>query len=211
MMGTKIRCSRETGMKPFVIIGGATGLAILPTLLLAQTPPAGRGNAVTPRQSFEKFTVEGQPIDRRAPELGTDHPVFPGQTHAPYHRTTDVAVTTIASGLDNPWAVVRLPSGRFLITEKPGRIPHPQRGRFGLSYHQRRYAAGVLPRTGRPPRRRVGSELSRATTESSSSTCVSSTPTLRPSRRQCRRWVRTRACCRMCAPSFRAHRSPIER
>jgi len=91
-------------------------------LLLAQTPPAGRGNAGTARRSFEKFTVEGQPIDKRPPELDTDHPVFPGQTHAPYHKTTDVAVTTIASGLDNPWAVALLPSGRFLVTEKPGRI-----------------------------------------------------------------------------------------
>ena len=71
---------------------------------------------------LEKFTVEGQPIDKRPPELDTDHPVFPGQTHAPYHRTTDVAVATIASGLDNPWAVDLLPSGRFIISEKPGRF-----------------------------------------------------------------------------------------
>ena len=109
-------------MKRFVMIGAVAGLAILPAWLMAQTAPAGRGNAGTTRRSFEKFTVEGQPIDRRPPELDTDHPVFPGQTHAPYHKTTDVAVTTIASGLDNPWAVALLPSGRFLITEKPGRL-----------------------------------------------------------------------------------------
>ena len=104
-------------MKRFVMIGAVAGLAILPAWLMAQTAPAGRGNAGTTRRSFEKFTVEGQPIDRRPPELDTDHPVFPGQTHAPYHKTTDVAVTTIASGLDNPWAVGLLPSGRFLITQ----------------------------------------------------------------------------------------------
>src|SRR5262245_8713988 len=109
-------------MKRFVTIGAVAGLAMLPELLMAQTAPAGRGNAGTTRRSFEKFTVEGQPIDKRPPELDTDHPVFPGQTHAPYHKTTDVAVTTIASGLDNPWAVALLPSGRFLITEKPGRL-----------------------------------------------------------------------------------------
>ena len=95
---------------------------MFPALLMAQTPPAGRGNAAPVRQSFEKFTVEGQPIDKRPPELDTDHPVFPGQTHAPFHKTTDVAVTTIASNLDTPWAVALLPSGRFLVTEKPGRI-----------------------------------------------------------------------------------------
>ena len=109
-------------MKRIVMIGAVAGLAMLPALLMAQTPPAGRGNAGTVRRSFEKFTVEGQPIDKRPPELDTDHPVFPRQTHAPYHKTTDVAVTTIASGLDNPWAVALLPSGRFLITEKPGRL-----------------------------------------------------------------------------------------
>src|SRR5438034_2543166 len=107
-------------MKRLMMMGAVAGLATVP-LLRAQTAPAGRGNAGATRPSFEKFTVEGQPIDRRPPELDTDHPVFPGQTHAPHHKTTDVAVTTIASGLDNPWAVVLLPSGRFLITEKPGR------------------------------------------------------------------------------------------
>src|SRR6188474_1411407 len=95
----------ETAMNPLVITWAVAGLSICPALLMAQTPPAGRGNAGVTRRSFEKFTVEGQPIDRRPPELDTDHPVFPGQTHAPYHKTTDVAVTTIASGLENPWAV----------------------------------------------------------------------------------------------------------
>src|SRR6476660_610868 len=109
-------------MKRIVMIGAVAGLAMLPAWLMAQTPPAGRGNAGTARRSFEKFTVEGQPIDKRPPELETDHPVFPRQTHAPYHKTTDVAVTTIASGLENPWAVAILPSGRYLVTEKPGRL-----------------------------------------------------------------------------------------
>src|SRR5436309_15043622 len=108
-------------MKRIVMIGAVAGLTMVP-LLTAQTTPAGRGNAGTVRRSFEKFTVEGQPIDKRRPELDTDHPVFPGQTHAPYHKTIDVAVTTIAGGLDNPWAVALLPSGRYLITEKPGRL-----------------------------------------------------------------------------------------
>ena len=107
-------------MKRIVMIGVVAGVAMV-SLLNAQSPTAGRGNAAT-RRPFEKFTVEGQPVDKRPPELDTDHPVFPGQTHAPYHKTTDVAVTTIASGLDTPWGVELLPSGRFLITEKAGRL-----------------------------------------------------------------------------------------
>ena len=103
-------------------------LAMIPAPVLAQIPPQtpppppppARG--VQARQPFQKFTVEGQPVDRRTPELDTDHPVFAGQTRAPYHKTVDVSVTTIATGLDVPWAVEQLPSGRFLITEKAGRL-----------------------------------------------------------------------------------------
>src|SRR5215217_7082564 len=112
--------SKRTYMKPLVTICTAATFALPCAILLAQTPAAG--NAAGRRRPFEIFTVEGQPIDKRPPQLDTDHPVFPGQTHAPYHKTVDVSVTTIASNLDNPWAVALLPSGRFLITEKPGRI-----------------------------------------------------------------------------------------
>ena len=107
-------------MKRLLTIAAAATLAMPCAILLAQTPAGG--NAAPARRPFEIFRVEGQPIDKRPPQLDTDHPVFPGQTHAPYHKTGDVSVTTIASNLDNPWAVALLPSGRFLITEKPGRI-----------------------------------------------------------------------------------------
>src|SRR5215217_3124215 len=112
--------SKRTYMKPLVTICTAATFALPCAILLAQTPAAG--NAAGRRRPFETFTVEGQPIDRRPPQLESDHPVFPGQTHAPYHKTVDVSVTTIGSNLDNPWALALLPSGRFLITEKPGRI-----------------------------------------------------------------------------------------
>src|SRR5262245_37130388 len=95
---------RRLNMKRSVVIAAIAGLALLSTLLMAQTP-AGRGNPAAVRRSFEKLTVEGQPIDKRLPELDTDHPVFPGQTHAPYHKTAGVAVTTVASDLNTPWAV----------------------------------------------------------------------------------------------------------
>jgi glucose/arabinose dehydrogenase len=95
-------------------------LTLFPAIVLAQTPPPAP--APQGRRTFEKFTIEGQPVDRRPPELDTDHPVFLGQTRAPYHKTHDIAVTTIAGDLNNPWAVQLLPSGRFLITEKAGRL-----------------------------------------------------------------------------------------
>jgi len=110
-------------MTRIAITCAVVGLAMIPTPLMAQTPqtpPPTKG--VQGRQPIPKFTVEGQPVDRRTPELDTDHPVFAGQTRAPYHKTVDVVVTTIAEGLDVPWAVEQLPSGRFLITEKAGRL-----------------------------------------------------------------------------------------
>jgi len=110
-------------MTRIAITCAVVALAMIPTPLMAQTPqtpPPTKG--VQGRQPIPKFTVEGQPVDRRTPELDTDHPVFAGQTRAPYHKTVDVVVTTIAEGLDVPWAVEQLPSGRFLITEKAGRL-----------------------------------------------------------------------------------------
>src|SRR6476619_2456727 len=104
-------------MKRFVFVSIAAAVLTTSAILLAQTP--GRGNAPQPPRNLEIFTVEGQPIDHRTPELDTDHPVFPGQTRPPYHKTVDVDVTTISSTLNVPWGVQLLPSGRFLITEKP--------------------------------------------------------------------------------------------
>ncbi|MEZ5421381.1 MAG: PQQ-dependent sugar dehydrogenase, partial [Vicinamibacterales bacterium] len=108
-------------MTRLAIAYAVAGLVMMPAPAPAQTPQAPAPNRAV-RRSFEKHTVEGEPIDRRAPELDTDRPVFPGQTRAPYHKTVDVEVTTIASGLDVPWAVEQLPSGRYLITEKAGRL-----------------------------------------------------------------------------------------
>src|SRR3954469_14245556 len=34
----------------------------------------------------------------------------------------DLRVQTVAQGLDHPWAVAFLPQGRYLVTERPGRM-----------------------------------------------------------------------------------------
>jgi glucose/arabinose dehydrogenase len=114
-----------------LLLGGAclVGFALVPLIAMAQpapagrgATPAGRGGACTARCNFDKRMVEGQPIDTRPTQLEGDHPIFAGQTRAPYHKTVDVNVATVAQHLDNPFAVAQLPSGRFLVTEKPGRI-----------------------------------------------------------------------------------------
>ena len=40
----------------------------------------------------------------------------------PKQATSDFTVTTLAQNLSNPWSVAELPDGRFLITEKSGRL-----------------------------------------------------------------------------------------
>jgi glucose/arabinose dehydrogenase len=97
---------------------------MIPAPLMAQTPPpqAATAKGVQARQTFQKFTVEGQPVDRRTPELDTDHPVFPARLARRITRRSTSWSRPIAEGLDVPWAVEQLPSGRFLITEKAGRL-----------------------------------------------------------------------------------------
>jgi glucose/arabinose dehydrogenase len=83
---------------------------------LAQAP------ATSPRYKVYS-TVEGQPIDPRPPEKRDDKPLFPEQTHAPYHATAPYKVTTLTSALHAPWSMAFLPEGNILITEKlPGAL-----------------------------------------------------------------------------------------
>ncbi len=67
--------------------------------------------------------ADGKSVEVRPPNGRGQKPAFAGQTRAPYHRgrvTYDARV--IASGLEHPWSIAFLPDGRFLITERPGRL-----------------------------------------------------------------------------------------
>jgi glucose/arabinose dehydrogenase len=49
-------------------------------------------------------------------------PALAVQTNAPEAPKTAIKLTTVAEGLENPWALEFLPDGRLLVTEKPGRL-----------------------------------------------------------------------------------------
>jgi glucose/arabinose dehydrogenase len=65
----------------------------------------------------------GGPADARPANDPNQKPALAGQTDAP-ERVSNVTVelVTAAEGLVNPWGLAFLPNGKFLITERPGRL-----------------------------------------------------------------------------------------
>jgi len=65
----------------------------------------------------------GDPVETRPANGAEQQPAFPGQTRAPGVRTeATLAHTVVASGLVEPWGLALLPDGRWLVTERPGRL-----------------------------------------------------------------------------------------
>lgn len=63
------------------------------------------------------------PLETRPANNPSQRPAVEGQTRAPAVRT-EAALThaVVASGLEHPWGLAALPDGRWLVTEKPGRL-----------------------------------------------------------------------------------------
>ena len=67
--------------------------------------------------------ARGEPVESRPPNAPDQTPAFDGQTRAPGVRTEQaLSVTTVAEGLNHPWALQQLPDGNWLVTERAGNL-----------------------------------------------------------------------------------------
>ena len=65
----------------------------------------------------------GAPLETRPANNPDQRPALDGQTRAPGVKTDQaMSHTVVASGLVHPWGLAALPDGRWLVTEKPGRL-----------------------------------------------------------------------------------------
>ena len=77
----------------------------------------------SPDRIVRNSSREGKPVDSRQNENKNDHPLYPEQTRAPYHKTAPYKLTEITGALEAPWALAFLPDGKFLVTERlPGAL-----------------------------------------------------------------------------------------
>jgi glucose/arabinose dehydrogenase len=67
--------------------------------------------------------AHAQDFNAAAPNARGQKPAFAGQTRAPViAERIELRRTVIADGLVNPWGMVQLPDGTWLVTERPGRL-----------------------------------------------------------------------------------------
>ena len=90
---------------------------------LAATVAAASLSAACGANGQNAAPPAGAPLETRPANGATQQPAFPGQTRAPGVRTeTALAHSVVASGLEHPWGLALLPDGRWLVTERPGRL-----------------------------------------------------------------------------------------
>lgn len=67
--------------------------------------------------------ASAQDFNAAPPNAAGQRPAFAGQTRAPaIADPTPLARETVATRLDHPWGLDQLPDGRWLVTERPGRL-----------------------------------------------------------------------------------------
>jgi aldose sugar dehydrogenase len=100
---------------PAAIAATALGALLLAACSGREEPPASDSAPTSSTDTAALETRERNGIDYQ--------PAFAGQTRAPGIRNGSAPqVQVLASGLTQPFGVEPLPDGRFLVSEKPGRL-----------------------------------------------------------------------------------------
>src|ERR1051326_7334196 len=77
----------------------AVAFVCLTSAATAQTPPPPPTIPVVPTNPDYTALQEGEPVDSRQNENKDDHPLYPQQTRAPYHKTAPYQTTEITGAL----------------------------------------------------------------------------------------------------------------
>lgn len=97
-------------------------LALVAASTLALTAGACNGQEVSNAEAGDR-AQRGEPVESRPANAPDQTPAFAGQTRAPGVVTQAAyAVTTVAEGLNHPWALQQLPGGDWLVTERTGAL-----------------------------------------------------------------------------------------
>jgi glucose/arabinose dehydrogenase len=93
-------------------------LASSVSLMVLAAACGARGENPATTASNTGAQVESRPANGQG-----QTPAFAGQTRAP-GVTTDVKMTAsvVVAGLEHPWGLALMPDGRWLVTERPGRM-----------------------------------------------------------------------------------------
>lgn len=100
-------------------------IAALSILAACKSSPAASNAELAPPKPNEHKpeTVSGHAAEAVPPNAEGQKPAEASQTRAPAPATfSKVRIETIATGLEHPWAVEALADGRFVVTEKAGRL-----------------------------------------------------------------------------------------
>lgn len=97
-------------------------LALTASLTALMFATACNGQEASNAEAADR-AARGEPVESRPPNAPSQTPAFEGQTRAPGVRTEQaLSVTTVAEGLDHPWALQQLPDGNWLVTERAGNL-----------------------------------------------------------------------------------------